>query len=79
MTEVIKIEQSTDYVYKYTALSKTPISFEGLDCRPDVSCPVCLLEGQFWWQSNDKTRLEFYCPKCNTTWSVFVERIKYVP
>ena len=70
--ELIKTHQAVGRTYEYTIIDHTPKSNYSEHVRYDVSCPFCALEAQFWEQSKDKLRLEFYCPACQLTWAVFV-------
>ncbi len=71
--QIIKIKHDVDRTYEWKILDIAPKDYDTFSVRVDVFCPCCNLEGQFWWQSIDKLRLEFYCPNCNITWSIFVK------
>lgn len=74
--EVIDTKLTVWEEFHTTIISRIPIEYEHLPVRMDVNCPNCKLEGQYHWQTPDKLRLEFYCPCCNITWTVFKKEIK---
>ena len=75
--EFIKVQHAVDRDYSYYILSHDRIDLGTLHhVRIDVHCILCDMEGQYWWQSKDKSRLVFYCPSCNITWSVFKKEAK---
>ena len=68
----IKIEHAVGRDYEYKILSTERKDLSQLrNVRMNVSCAVCGMEGQYWWQVPVELRLEFYCPSCNVTWSIF--------
>lgn len=69
--EILKTEHAVKSDYTWAILSRERINETNLKVRLDISCPKCDQEGQFYWQIPDKTRLEFYCPNCNITWTIF--------
>ena len=72
--KIVKIQEAVDRIYEYTILDNTRKDLSTLhQIRMDVNCISCNQEGQYWWQTPDHTRLEFYCPNCNVTWTVFVK------
>ena len=74
--EILKTTKDIWYIYEVTILDTVRKSLEHFPVRMDVDCPKCQTQGQFWWQTFDHTRLEFYCPSCNITWTIFRKEIE---
>jgi Zn finger protein HypA/HybF involved in hydrogenase expression len=70
--KILRIQQAIDRTYEYTILDNIRKDLSTLhNIRMDINCISCNQEGQYYWQTKDKTRLEFYCPNCNITWTIF--------